>query len=136
MADPPEGRIRLRLVVPSHTVLDEPATKVVAEAENGCFGLLPRHIDFAAALVPGLLLYETPAGEERVVAVDQGILVKCGRDVRVSVRNAVRGESLDTLRATVRDVYERVDEHEEAARSAVARLEAAILRRFIALEHR
>lgn len=77
--------------------------------------------------------YTTPAGEERYPAVDEGALVKCGPEVRVSVRRAVVGTDLDGLRNTVEQEFKRLDEHERSARSALARLEASVVRRFIEL---
>lgn len=122
--------MRLQVQTPTAAVVDEDVAKVVAETEDGHFALLPRHVDFVAALVPGVLAF-APAGEEAslcYVAVDEGILVKCGDDVRVSVRRAARGE-LATLARTVAEEFRRYDEHEQVARAAVARLEAAALRR-------
>lgn len=126
--------MRLLLLLPGETLLDEPVSKVIAEAAgDGSFCLLPRHVDQIAALVPGLLIYTTPAGEERYLAVDEGTLVKCGPEVRVSVRRAVIGSDLDGLRNTVEQEFERLDEHERSARSALARLEASVVRRFVEL---
>jgi len=127
--------VTLKVLLPTRILLEEPVSKVVAEAENGFFGLLPRHIDFAAALVPGILVYYPLDGDERLIAVDRGTLVKVGDEVLVSVRNAVKGEGLGTLRQTVRDQFERLDKHERKTRSALARLEAGVVRRFLEMEH-
>ena len=128
--------MRLRVLLPTQVLLDRAVGKVVAEAEDGAFGLLPRHIDFVAALVPGILVYVTGEGEERYLGVDEGILVKHGAEVTVSTRGAVPGEDLETLRQTVRDRYLELDEREKSARSALARLEAGVVRRFIELRER
>lgn len=125
--------MRLLLLLPGEPLLDEPVSKVIAEAGDGSFCLLPRHVDLVAALVPGLLIYTTPAGKERYLAVDEGTLVKCGPEVRVSVRRAVIGTNLDGLRTTVEQEFKRLDEHERSARSALARLEASVVRRFVEL---
>lgn len=124
------GTLRLRVFLPRETLLDEPARKVVAEAEDGSFGLLPRHIDYVAALVPGILIYVTGEGEERFLAVDEGTLVKVGAEVRVSVLNAVAGTDLEALERTVEESFLALAEHEREARSALARLEAGTLRGF------
>lgn len=128
--------MRLRILLPTHVLLDADVAKVIAEAENGFFCLLPRHIDFVAALVPGILLFVPADGAERVLGIDEGILVKCGADVYVSVRNAVVGDDLGTLRETVEREFVQLDERERAARSALARLEAGVVRRFIEMEER
>lgn len=126
--------LRLRVFLPTETLVDEPATKVIAEAEDGAFCLLPRHVDFAAALVPGILIFVDADGEERLLAVDEGSLVKAGEEVRVSVFNAIAGADLGRLRQTVDETFLALDEHEREARSALARLEAGTLRGFVELE--
>lgn len=126
--------MHLRLLIPTEVLIDEDVDKVVAEAEEGYFCLLPRHIDFVASLIPGILSFAGRDGVERLVAVDEGILVKCGDSVMVSTLNAVRGTDLGDLRAAVNENFRQLDEHERRARSALARLEAGTVRRFVALE--
>lgn len=128
--------MRLKVLLPTDVPVDQTVVKVVAEAADGSFGVLPRHIDFVAALVPGVLLYVGEDGAERYLAVDQGILVKCRDEVLVSTRSAVPGDDLQTLRETVRHRYVEMDERERSARSALARLEAGVVRRFIELRER
>lgn len=100
---------RLKVLLPTRVLVDEEVAKVVAEAQDGSFGMLPRHIDFVSALVPGILLYVTGGGEERYLGMDEGILVKYGREVLVSTRNAVPGDDLATLHRTVRERYVELD---------------------------
>ncbi len=123
--------MNLVLLTPTRTLVEVEVSRVTAEAENGSFCLLPRHIDFVAGLVPGLLSY-IETGEEtiRYAAIDEGILVKCGDDVLVSVRRASCGADLEALERTVAEEFRQLDEHERIARSAMARLEAGALRRF------
>lgn len=121
--------MRLSINLPTRVFLDTRADKVTAMGPAGGFTLLPRHIDFATALVPGLLAW-TEEDREHFAAVAEGILVKLGDEVLVSVRAATGGE-LGELREAVRGMVEDVDEHEQAARSAVARLEASFMRRFL-----
>lgn len=125
--------MRLRILLPPQILVDKEVAKVTAEAENGSFCLLPRHIDFVAALVPGILCFESSGGKEEFLAVDEGILVKCGQEVFVSTRNAVQGSQLGTLRRTVEEQYKVLDDRERVARSALAKLEADLVRRFMDL---
>jgi F-type H+-transporting ATPase subunit epsilon len=125
--------MRLKVLLPTQVLVDQEVGKVVAEAQNGSFGMLPHHIDFAAALVPGVLLYETVDGDELYLGTDEGILVKCGSEVLVSTRSAIPGEDLHTLRQAIQERYLELDERERLARSALARLEAGVVRRFIEL---
>lgn len=128
--------MRLKILLPSEVMLDAPVRKVVAEAQDGWFGLLPRHIDTVTALVPGVLIYVDSEGVERFLGIDEGILVKCGADVQVSTRNAVRGDDLQSLRQAVRAQFVELGDRERSARSALARLEAGVVRRFIELQER
>ena len=128
--------MRLKVLAPTAVILDQEVTKVIAEAENGSFCLLPRHIDFVAALVPGLLSFTTSDKREEFLAIDEGMLVKCGAEVLVSTRTAVRGPDLGVLQRTVEEQFRRIDDHERQARAAAARLEADLVRRFMELgEH-
>jgi F-type H+-transporting ATPase subunit epsilon len=125
--------MRLKLQIPTRVLVDEEVAKVVAEGEHGSFCLLPEHVDFLAALVPGLLAFEDQAGQERFVAVDEGVLVKRGEDVLVSSRQATGGVDLEQLRDTVREEFATLDDHEQAARAATAKLEASLLRGYLEL---
>ena len=127
--------MRLKVLLPTMVLVDEPVSKVVAEAENGAFCLLPRHVDFVAALAPGILSYWTTQGEH-FIAVDQGTLVKVGQQVLVSTHNAVAHRSLEDLKTMVAEEFHELDEHERQARTALGRLEAAALRGFLELEER
>jgi len=125
--------MRLKVQTPGEILVDQSVTKVVAEAENGCFCLLPRHVDFLAALVPGLLVFEDADLQERFVAVGEGLLVKRSDIVLVSVRQAVRGGDLGELRRTVREQFAILGDREKATHAAVAKLEASFLRGYLEL---
>jgi F-type H+-transporting ATPase subunit epsilon len=126
--------VRLRVLVPTGVIVDEPVRKVVAEAVDGELGVYGRHVDFVAPLVAGILSYESGEGEERFLAVDEGIFVKCGSEVLVSSKDAVRGPHLGRLRQTVEEEYRRLNTEQKKVRSAVAKLEADLARRFLELE--
>jgi F-type H+-transporting ATPase subunit epsilon len=129
-----EVPMRLRVVTPVGVVVDEVVTKVVAEAPNGSFGLLPRHIDFTSELTPGIVTYQTPDGVERFLGINEGTLVKCGELVLIATRDAIGGDDLEALETRVKQAFTRIDEHERLARTALARLEAGVVRRFIDLQ--
>ena len=126
--------MHLKILLPTQVLVDEPVTKIVAEAANGSFCLLPRHADFVAALVPGILSFWTGDGTESFAATDEGALVKCADQVLVSTFNAVRGSDLGGLREMVAERFVELDEHERLARTALARLEAGTIRRFMEMQ--
>ena len=128
--------MRLLLLLPTEVIVDQPVNKVIAEAANGYFCILSRHVDFVAALVPSILYFLTDSNETRFYAIKQGALVKCGNEVRVSTFSAIRSDNLNELRGAIAREFSAMSEHESSARSALARLEAGTIRRFIELEER
>lgn len=125
--------MKFKVLLPSEVFLDEEVAKVVAEAANGSFCLMPRHVDFVAAIVPGLVDIVDAKGAEIFLAVDRGVLVKRGQEVFVSTRNAIRLPDLGELKQIVEEQFKAMDDKEKAARTAAARLEADLVRRFMEL---
>lgn len=125
----------LKVLVPTEVVLERPIASLTADGQNGSFCLRPRHIDFVAALVPGLLYFvESQQGPEGFVAIDQGILLKYGDRVTVSVRHAVFGPQLEELLNIVDERFGAMDDQQRQVRSAMSRLEADFMRRFMELK--
>jgi len=128
--------MNLKVLLPTEVLIDEEVRKVTAEAENGFFCLLPRHIDFATALIPGLLSFEDSEGRETFVAVDEGVLVKCGQSVLVSTRSGAKGGELGELKRIVEEQFMVLDEKEKTARTAMSKIEAGFVRRFLEVQRR
>ena len=127
--------MRLEILLPYRVFVDLPdVTRIVVESTAGSIGILPRRLDFTTALRPGVLTYQRSGGKEEFVAVDMGVLVKAGREVRMSVREAIGGADLGGLRDAVRSRYTNLDDTERASRSAIARLESDFVRRFTELK--
>lgn len=126
--------MRLEVITPIRVCVDREVARIRAEAPDGHFGMLPHHIDFVTELVPGILVYEANGAGERFVAVNSGMLVKCGPHVRVAVRGAIDGDDLAELRERVEVEFRQQNEEDRVARSALARLEATMIRRFRTLE--
>ncbi|MRR35790.1 F0F1 ATP synthase subunit epsilon [bacterium] len=122
-----------KILLPAEVFFSREVAKVVAEAGNGSFCLLPQHIDFVAALVPGLLRVVGLDGIEEFYAIDEGILVKRGSDVMISTRNVIKLPDLGLLKQVVYEQFKSMDDREKAARTAAARLEADLVRRFMEL---
>lgn len=110
--------------------------RMIAETSEGSFGILPRRLDCVTALEPGILTYEsTDSSGEVYIAIDEGILVKGGQKVLVSVRNAIGGADLGELQDKVRSQFLELDEQQRMIRSTLARLESGFVRRFVGLKH-
>lgn len=115
--------MNLKVLLPSRIFLNlERVSRIVAETSEGSFGLLPHRLDCVAALVPGILAY-TLGDDTAYLAVDQGVLVKSGADVMVSVRQAIQGTTLSELHETVKREYLSLDRQERDVRAAVARMD-------------
>ncbi|MEO8858183.1 MAG: F0F1 ATP synthase subunit epsilon [Burkholderiaceae bacterium] len=128
--------MNLDVLLPSHRLLHKTdVLRIVAETEDGSFGLLPRRRDCVAPLSPGILSFETGAEGEVFVAIDSGVLVKAGADVTVSVRRAMVGADLGTLRAAVEREFLAEDDLARSLRQAMDKLEITFLTRFGALRH-
>ena len=124
--------MRLKVLLPMKVFIDQDVNKVIAEAGNGHFCILPKHIDFVAALVPSILSFEYD-GKEEFLAIDEGILVKCSSNVRVSTRRAVRSKDLGTLKQTLEEEFKILDERDKKTRSILAKLELDFARCFFKL---
>jgi F-type H+-transporting ATPase subunit epsilon len=128
--------MHLKILLPFRVFAEHDGVlRIIAETTEGFFGILPRRLDGVAALVPGSLVFETGEHGQQIVAVDEGVLVKAGRDVMVSVRNAVSGGDLGQLRETVEREFLSLGEHERAVRSVLAKLEMSFVRRMVELRH-
>lgn len=128
--------MNLKILLPFKVFAEKTSvSRIVAETREGSFGLLPQRLDCVAALAPGILIYETESEGETFVAVDEGVLVKTGPDVVVSVRRALGGTDLGQLRGLVEADFVTLDEHEQSSRAVMAKLEAGFLRRFAAFQH-
>ena len=122
--------MKLKILLPFRVFADKAAvSRIVAETREGSIGLLPHRLDCVAALTPGILTYETSSDGEVFVAVDEGVLVKSGAAVLVSVRRAMTGVNLDQLRDAVEREFLDLNEHEKSVRARLEQMEGDLIRR-------
>ncbi|BBP01084.1 F0F1 ATP synthase subunit epsilon [Sulfuriferula nivalis] len=123
--------MNLKVLLPFRIFVEKTdVSRIVAETGAGSFGILPHRLDCVAALMPGILEFETPTDGVVYIAVDEGVMVKAGADVLVSVRNAISGTDLDKLHAAVEREFLNLDEQERDARVVLAKLESGFINRF------
>jgi F-type H+-transporting ATPase subunit epsilon len=126
--------MHLKLLLPFGVFADQSGVaRIVVQTRAGSFGLLPRRLDCVAALVPGILVYQCEGQQETYVAVDEGVLVKTGPEVLISVRRAVAGSDLGQLRAAVAREFIELDEQERSLRSSLIKIESNLVSRLAAL---
>ncbi len=128
--------LQLKILLPSG-IFGEIAkvARIIAEARGGSFGILPNRLDCVAALKPGILTYAIEGGSDVYVAIDEGVLVKTGAEVLVSVRHAVGGADLGQLRQAVEREFLTLDDREKTVRTTLAKLESGLIRRFAEFHH-
>jgi F-type H+-transporting ATPase subunit epsilon len=128
MAQP--ALMNLKVLLPFQIFAEKTGvSRIVAETREGSFGLLPHRLDCVAALAPGILIYQIDSQAEVYMAVDEGVLVKTGLDVRVSVRNAIGGTDLGQLHAAVEREFLHQNEREKSVRSVMAKMESDFISR-------
>jgi len=128
--------MKLKVLLPSKIfVQQDDVARIVAETSNGSFGILDHRLDCVAELVPGILLYETQGAKTVYLAIDEGVLVKSGADVFVSVRRAIGGTDLGELEQAVKREFLANDQEQIEVRTAIANMEASLVARLVDYQH-
>ena len=128
--------MNLRILLPLGVFTDKAdVMRIVAETSDGSYGLLPNRLDCVAALMPGILSYEVKDRATVYVGIDQGVLVKAGANVTVSVRRAIGGADLGQLKDAVERDFLKLNEQERNVRSAVAKMESGLMGRLAEFEY-
>jgi len=118
----------LKILLPYRVFADiKNVSRIVIETNEGSYGLLPQRLDCVAGLVPGILTYETIPGSIHFLAVDEGILVKAGAQVLVSVLNAIGGADLGQLHESVEKEFLNLDQNERNVRYVMTKMESGLL---------
>jgi len=128
--------MNLKILLPFGIFLQEQdVLRIVADTGGGSLGLLPHRLDCVAALKPGILSYGTQDGVNHYVALDEGVLIKAGDEVLVSVRRAIGGTDLAKLHDTVIHEFMTETKQEQESRAAVAKMESGLVGRFAEFQH-
>jgi F-type H+-transporting ATPase subunit epsilon len=95
------NNIRLEIVTPEKTVVDEEAKIVIAPGTLGEFGVLAGHTPFMTTLKLGTIRYTDASGKERFVFVSGGFSEALPNKVTVLAESAERRCDIDVERARV-----------------------------------
>jgi F-type H+-transporting ATPase subunit epsilon len=126
--------MHLRVLLPYGIFADQDGVaRIVAETRDGSCGLLPRRLDCVAALVPGILVYQCDSQPETYVAVDEGMLIKTGREILIAVRRAVGGTDIAQLRSAVAREFLQRDAAQKSLRSSLLKIESTLFSRVAGL---
>ena len=128
--------LKLKILLPFRVFADcTDVSSLCAETATGSFGILPHRLDCAAALVPGVLTYVTTDGGEKYVAINEGVLIKTGLSIVLSVRNAIAGTDLAELRKTVEREFIQVRDRDQNERASIKKLESRLMKQLTELKH-
>jgi F-type H+-transporting ATPase subunit epsilon len=125
--------MRLRIITPLSVVVDDDeVTALRAEDASGGFGILPGHADFLTCLSISVVGWRRADASRRYCAVRGGVLtVAGGRDLAIAAREAVAGEDLATLDATVLERFRADIEAERTEHVESTRLQLDAIRRIM-----
>jgi F-type H+-transporting ATPase subunit epsilon len=130
----PADLMKLKILLPYQVFAEKAGVmRIIAETQSGSFGFLPHRLDCTAALVPGILTFEIEGAAPAYVALDEGVLIKAGMEVDISVRNAISGTDLGTLRKAVADEFINLSEEERSVRSQISKLDMGLVARLVEL---
>ncbi|PWB80049.1 MAG: F0F1 ATP synthase subunit epsilon [Methylocystaceae bacterium] len=95
--------LRLTIATPSTLLVDAAdVSSVRAEDESGSFGILPGHADLLTVLPASVVRWRAASGDG-FCALRGGVLtVTGGARVAIACRQAILGETLETLESAVR----------------------------------
>ncbi|MDM8358069.1 F0F1 ATP synthase subunit epsilon [Pandoraea communis] len=131
------SEFHLSIVIPS-AVLYESSHVVALRAidASGAFGILPRHADFLTVLSTSVLRWRETDGVTHFCATGGAVLrMTGGHAVMIACREAVLGDSLDTLQAQVRKERAAALDETRRARVEQTRLHAQAVRQLIRYLH-
>jgi F-type H+-transporting ATPase subunit epsilon len=125
--------MKLRITTPLDIVVDEDGVKALrAEDSSGGFGILAGHADFLTSLSISVVSWKREDDVRRFCAVRRGVLtVDRGAEISIATREAVVGEDLATLDATVLTRFRADIESERSARVDSTRLELSAIRQIV-----
>ena len=126
------GTLRLEVAAPDRQLIDEEVDEVQAPAADGYMGVLPGHAPLLTQLGSGVLAFKQD-GEDRYIAVHDGIMEVLPDRVRVLASSAAWADEVDVEKAreelnrAMKNLAQRNREnHVEQAQAAVAQARAQL----------
>ena len=125
--------MRLRIITPLAVVVDQKAVSAIrAEDDTGSFGILAGHADFLTSLRIGVVSWKLTDSTQHYCAVRRGMFSVTARgDVAVATREAIAGDDLATLEATVLMRFRADIEQNRSERFESTQLQLNAIRRIV-----
>ncbi|MCR5506746.1 MAG: F0F1 ATP synthase subunit epsilon [bacterium] len=117
--------MNLKIITPLEIFYIKDVSKIRAEGLEGNFVILPNHADYVSSITTSIFSFETENKTE-FFAVDGGILVKYGENVEFSIRHAIKGNDLKSLKQQMEISFKEMEEEDKQTRTALASLEGNI----------
>ena len=114
---------KTHILAASNTFYEGDCESLTVPTSDGQYGILAGHCDIISAVVPGIMTYRVPGGENQVAAVSSGLVKVEDGEVLVLVDSAERPDEIDANRA-----------REEAAAAREAILQKRSIREFNAAQ--
>ena len=90
---------KIHILEADNTFYEGECESLMVPTSNGQYGVLAGHSNTITAIVPGIMTYRTPGGEDLLASVSAGLLKIENNDVLVLVDAAERPEEIDANRA-------------------------------------
>lgn len=100
--------INLKVYTPAKLFLSETINSITIQGREGNFTILPRHVDYITSFGDSIIIYKTLDNTLAYLAVNQGVLVKIGRELELSVFSAEQANSLEELKIKIKDLNEKI----------------------------
>ena len=129
-----DAKLRLRVITPGGTKLDESCDMVIVRCITGDMGFLPRHEACSAILDYGKLRIFISGQDERIMAVFGGIVQVKDDEVTILTNDAQWPEDIDRARADADlDIFSRRVQEEED-KVALQKHQAKLRRTLVRIE--
>lgn len=125
--------MQLSVYSPTGVVLERHIDKIDVEAIDGFYTLLPKHTDFVTALTAGIATCHSD-GKITYIAVNEGVLIKRGKTVRLSTRQAILGDDLTALTHMIETDFKQMQQQRKEATATLSRLEIGLTKGLMRLK--
>ena len=127
--------LRLEIVTPQATVFSEDVHMVTLPAVEGQIGIYPQHVHLITQVVPGEIIV-TNDGQERFLAVGEGLVEVTARRVAIVTDMAIPAQNIDEAKAEEARARAEARLREKISDEEVASVNASLVRSLAQLQVR
>jgi len=126
--------MKLRVLTPTEVVMEQEVRHVTVEDPTGSLGIRPGHAPMVTPLVRGILTARDEEGHERYAALNGGVLLVAGDEVQIVSRQAVAGDDLSHLEATVLARFQQEADQDKTNQVAFEKMRIMFMRRLLEMD--